>query len=112
MNATQRLGLLLDGRWTEHDAGMVSTDPLKFVDTKPYSKRIKDAQKKLGINDAVITAEGQLNGRPVICCAMEFGFIGGSMGAVVGGKGYAGDRVVDFYAATADCGVLFWREHE
>jgi acetyl-CoA carboxylase carboxyl transferase subunit beta len=86
MNSKQRLALLLDGRWTEHDAGMVSTDPLKFVDTKAYSKRIKDAQKKLGMNDAIITAEGQLNGRPVICCAMEFGFIGGSMGAVVGEK--------------------------
>jgi acetyl-CoA carboxylase carboxyl transferase subunit beta len=86
VNAKQRLALLLDGKWTEHDAGMVSTDPLKFVDTKPYSKRIKDAQKKLGMNDAIVTAEGQLNGRPVICCAMEFGFIGGSMGAVVGEK--------------------------
>ena len=86
MNAKQRLELLLDGRWTEHEAGMVSTDPLKFVDNKPYAKRIKDAQKKLGMNDAIITAEGQLNGRPVICCAMEFSFIGGSMGAVVGEK--------------------------
>ena len=86
MNAKQRLALLLDGKWTEHDASMVSTDPLNFVDTKPYSKRIKDAQKKLGLNDAIITAEGQLNGKPVICCAMEFGFIGGSMGAVVGEK--------------------------
>jgi acetyl-CoA carboxylase carboxyl transferase subunit beta len=86
MNAKQRLGMLLDGRWTEHDAGMMSTDPLKFVDTKPYARRIKEAQKKLGMNDAIITAEGQLNGRPVVCCAMEFGFIGGSMGAVVGEK--------------------------
>ncbi len=86
VNAKKRLELLFDGKWTEHDAGMVSTDPLKFVDTKPYAKRIKEAQKKLGMNDAVITAEGQLNGRPVICCAMEFGFIGGSMGAVVGEK--------------------------
>jgi acetyl-CoA carboxylase carboxyl transferase subunit beta len=86
MNSKQRLALLLDGKWTEHDAGMVSTDPLKFVDNKSYAKRIKDAQKKLGMNDAIITAEGQLNGRPVICCAMEFGFIGGSMGAVVGEK--------------------------
>jgi acetyl-CoA carboxylase carboxyl transferase subunit beta len=86
MNSKRRLALLLDGRWTEHDAGMVSTDPLKFVDTKAYTKRIKDAQKKLGMNDAITTAEGQLNGRPVICCAMEFGFIGGSMGAVVGEK--------------------------
>jgi acetyl-CoA carboxylase carboxyl transferase subunit beta len=86
MSATQRLEMLLDGRWTEHDAGMMSTDPLKFVDLKPYVKRIKEAQKKLGMNDAVITAEGQLSGRPVVLCAMEFGFIGGSMGAVVGEK--------------------------
>ena len=86
MSAKQRLEMLLDGRWTEHDAGMTSTDPLKFVDTKPYAARLKDARKKLGMNDAVITAEGQLNGRPVVVCAMEFGFIGGSMGAVVGEK--------------------------
>src|SRR5882672_450943 len=86
VNAKKRLELLLDGKWTEHDKGMVSTDPLHFVDTKPYARRIKEAQKKLGMNDAVITAEGQLNGRPVVCCAMEFGFIGGSMGAVVGEK--------------------------
>jgi acetyl-CoA carboxylase carboxyl transferase subunit beta len=86
MSAQQRLEMLLDGRWTEHDAGMISTDPLKFVDLKPYARRIKDAQKKLGMNDAIITAEGQLNGRPVVMCAMEFGFIGGSMGAVVGEK--------------------------
>ena len=83
MSAQQRLEMLLDGRWTEHDAGMISTDPLKFVDLKPYARRIKDAQKKLGMNDAIITAEGQLNGRPVVMCAMEFGFIGGSMGEKV-----------------------------
>ncbi|HVS89282.1 MAG TPA: acetyl-CoA carboxylase, carboxyltransferase subunit beta [Candidatus Acidoferrum sp.] len=86
MSAKQRLEMLLDGRYTEHDAGMTSTDPLKFVDTKPYAVRIKEAKKKLGMSDAIITAEGQLSGRPVVCCAMEFGFIGGSMGAVVGEK--------------------------
>jgi acetyl-CoA carboxylase carboxyl transferase subunit beta len=86
MGAKQRLEMLLDGRYTEHDAGMTSTDPLKFVDTKPYAARIKEAKKKLGMSDAIITAEGQLSGRPVVCCAMEFGFIGGSMGAVVGEK--------------------------
>jgi acetyl-CoA carboxylase carboxyl transferase subunit beta len=86
MNAKQRLEMLLDGRWTEHDARMTSTDPLKFVDTKPYAMRLKEARKKLGMNDAIITAEGQLAGRPVVCCAMEFNFIGGSMGAVVGEK--------------------------
>jgi acetyl-CoA carboxylase carboxyl transferase subunit beta len=86
MNAKQRLEMLLDGRWIEHDARLTSTDPLKFVDTKPYAARLKEARKKLGMSDAVITAEGQLNGRPVVCCAMEFNFIGGSMGAVVGEK--------------------------
>ncbi len=86
VGAKQRLELLLDGRWTEHDAGMTSTDPLEFVDTKPYKARLKEARKKLGMNDAVITAEGRLNGRPIVCCSMEFGFIGGSMGAVVGEK--------------------------
>jgi acetyl-CoA carboxylase carboxyl transferase subunit beta len=86
MNAKQRLEMLLDSRWTEHDAGMTSTDPLKFVDTKPYAARLKEARKKLGMNDAVITAEGRLSGRGIVCCAMEFNFIGGSMGAVVGEK--------------------------
>jgi len=86
MNARKRLEMLLDGHWTEHDAGMTSTDPLKFVDTKSYASRLKDARKKLGLSDAIITAEGQLQGRAVLICSMEFGFIGGSMGAVVGEK--------------------------
>jgi len=86
MGAKQRLEMLLDGRWKEHDARMTSTDPLRFVDTKPYATRLRDARKKLGMCDAIITAEGQLNGRPIVCCAMEFNFIGGSMGAVVGEK--------------------------
>jgi acetyl-CoA carboxylase carboxyl transferase subunit beta len=86
MGAKQRMDMLLDGRWTEHDARMTSTDPLRFVDTKPYASRLREARKKLGMCDAIITAEGQLNGRPIVCCAMEFNFIGGSMGAVVGEK--------------------------
>ncbi len=86
MNATQRLELLLDSRWVEHDSALASNDPLHFVDTRPYATRLKEARKKLGMSDAVITAEGLLNGRPVICCSMEFRFIGGSMGAVVGEK--------------------------
>src|SRR6266699_2572928 len=85
-NSKQRLEMLLDGRWTEHDAGMTSTDPLKFVATKPYAARLREGEKRLGMDYAVITAEGQLSGRPVVLCAMEFGFIGGSMGAVVGEK--------------------------
>src|SRR6195256_345311 len=86
LNATQRLVLLLDSRWVEHDAALASNDPLHFTDTKPYASRLKDARKKLGMADAIVTAEGLLGGRPVICCSMEFNFIGGSMGAVVGEK--------------------------
>jgi acetyl-CoA carboxylase carboxyl transferase subunit beta len=87
LGARRRLELLLDDeQYTEHDADLASSDPLKFVDTKPYAQRLKDAQQKLGMKDAILTAEGRLNGRPVICCSMEFGFIGGSMGAVVGEK--------------------------
>ena len=85
LGAKRRLELLLDdGKWTELDAELTSTDPLKFVDVKPYTQRLREAQDKLGMNDAVITAEGRLNGRPIICCSMEFAFVGGSMGAVVG----------------------------
>lgn len=86
LNAAKRLELLLDSHWIEYDAGLASSDPLHFVDTKPYASRLKEARKKLDMADAVITAEGLLGGRPVICCSMEFGFIGGSMGAVVGEK--------------------------
>jgi acetyl-CoA carboxylase carboxyl transferase subunit beta len=87
LNARRRIELLLDDEpWTELDAELSSSDPLEFSDVKPYAQRLKDAQKKMGMKDAVITAEGRLNGRPVILCSMEFAFIGGSMGAVVGEK--------------------------
>jgi acetyl-CoA carboxylase carboxyl transferase subunit beta len=87
LNARRRIELLLDDEpWTELDAELSSSDPLEFSDVKPYSQRLKDAQKKMGMKDAVITAEGRLNGRPVLLCSMEFAFIGGSMGAVVGEK--------------------------
>ena len=86
LGARRRLELLLDGEWTEHDAELASSDPLHFADTKEYAVRLKEAQEKLGMKDAILTAEGSLKGRRVICSAMEFGFIGGSMGAVVGEK--------------------------
>jgi acetyl-CoA carboxylase carboxyl transferase subunit beta len=87
LGARKRLELLLDDQhWIEHDAELASSDPLHFTDTKPYAQRLIDAQHKFGMNDAILTAEGKLNGRTVICCSMEFGFIGGSMGAVVGEK--------------------------
>jgi acetyl-CoA carboxylase carboxyl transferase subunit beta len=86
LSSRQRLELLLDGRWVERDSDLASNDSLQFVDTKPYATRLKETRRKLGMSDAVLTAEGLINGRPVMCCSMEFGFIGGSMGAVVGEK--------------------------
>jgi acetyl-CoA carboxylase carboxyl transferase subunit beta len=85
IDARTRLGQLLDdGEYETFSDGLKSTDPLKFVDLKPYSERLAKAQEETGLNDAVINARGKLNGRPVIISAMEYSFIGGSMGAVVG----------------------------
>jgi acetyl-CoA carboxylase carboxyl transferase subunit beta len=87
LGARRRLELLLDNeQYDEFDADLASSDPLRFSDTKPYTRRLKDAQHKLGMKDAILTAEGRIDGRSVVCCSMEFGFIGGSMGAVVGEK--------------------------
>jgi len=73
-----------DSEYETFSDNLASTDPLKFVDLKPYSERLKRAQSETGLTDAVINARGKLNGRPVIISAMEYGFIGGSMGSVVG----------------------------
>jgi acetyl-CoA carboxylase carboxyl transferase subunit beta len=80
-----RLAQLLDNdQYEVFDNNLVSTDPLKFVDLKAYSSRLKTAKAETGLKDAVINAEGKLNDRPVIVSAMAYSFIGGSMGAVVG----------------------------
>ena len=85
IDARSRLAQLLDdAQYEVFDSGLVSTDPLKFVDLKAYSSRLKQAQEETGLKDAVINARGKLNGRAVIVSAMEYSFIGGSMGAVVG----------------------------
>ena len=87
IGAQKRLELLYDdGAWVEHDADLLSTDPLRFVDTRPYAERIQQAVKTTGMKDAIVFGHGKLAGRPVQIGAMEFGFIGGSMGAVVGEK--------------------------
>jgi acetyl-CoA carboxylase carboxyl transferase subunit beta len=85
IDARTRLAQLLDdNQYKTFSGDIASTDPLKFVDLKPYASRLKVAQQETGLNDAVINAEGNLSGRPVIASAMEYSFIGGSMGAVVG----------------------------
>src|SRR5579872_1521552 len=85
IDARTRLALLLDeNQYEVFDGDLSSTDPLKFVDLKPYGSRLRQAQQDTGLNDAVINAQGQLLGRPVVASVMEYAFIGGSMGAVVG----------------------------
>lgn len=87
LSARERLQMLFDdGKYEERDVSIGPTDPLNFVDRAPYSERLKKAQKATGLLDALITGEGRLNSRPLVICAMEFNFIGGSMGSVVGEK--------------------------
>jgi len=87
LDARARLALLFDnGEYTERDVNLTSSDPLQFVDQKPYSERLKAMQAATSMSDALIAADGTLAGRRVHICAMEPKFIGGSMGAVVGEK--------------------------
>lgn len=74
------------GKYTEINKNMSSADPLKFTDTKKYTDRIKSTQKKTKLKDAVRTAHGNINGEKLMIAAMDFSFIGGSMGSVVGEK--------------------------
>ncbi len=86
VNATERLRMLFDGEWIEYDPNLISTDPLKFTDTKSYASRLKSSQKSTGKKDAVIVGSGTLDGIETIIAAQEYAFIGGSMGVVVGEK--------------------------
>jgi acetyl-CoA carboxylase carboxyl transferase subunit beta len=81
------LNLIIDsGTFKELDKKMISSDPLDFVDTKKYEARIKENIKKTGLNDAIVTGIGKINGKRVAIGCMDFKFIGGSMGSVVGEK--------------------------
>ena len=75
-----------NNEFTQLNEKMESADPLNFVDTKPYPKRIKESQAKSELKDAVRTASGKLNGMEIVVACMDFSFIGGSMGSVVGEK--------------------------
>src|SRR5918912_333557 len=86
VSAVERLRMLFDSDWEEYDRGLVSTDPLKFTDTKPYKTRLKAGIESTGLKDALISASGTIDGLPAIVASMEYGFIGGSMGVVVGEK--------------------------
>ncbi len=86
ITAHDRLALLLDEGWTEFDETMFSTDPLGFKAQKTYKESIEKLPAKVGVRDAVVNTEGRIEGIPVVVSAMEYNFIGGSMGSVVGEK--------------------------
>jgi len=83
-DARSRIDALLDPGYELVDLELKSTDPLEFTDLKPYKVRLAQARKKTGLNDAIINAVGKLGGHDVVLSVMEYGFIGGSMGSVVG----------------------------
>jgi acetyl-CoA carboxylase carboxyl transferase subunit beta len=96
IGAAERLRTLFDGEWTEYDNDLMSTDPLVFTDTKPYKARLKASIAATGLKDAVITASGAIDRIDTIVASMEYEFIGGSMGVVVGEKiARAIERAID-----------------
>lgn len=84
IDARWRIAMLLEPGYELVDLELRSTDPLDFTDLKPYQHRLAEARKKTGLNDAIVNAVGMLGPHAVVVSAMEYGFIGGSMGAVVG----------------------------
>jgi acetyl-CoA carboxylase carboxyl transferase subunit beta len=87
LTAGERVAMLADdGTFEEICGNLSSADPLSFVAGDPYPKRIQDAQKKTGMFDAIVAGQAKLEGRPAVLSVMDFGFIGGSMGSVVGEK--------------------------
>jgi acetyl-CoA carboxylase carboxyl transferase subunit beta len=95
IDARKRIGLLLEPGYELVDGGLRSTDPLNFADVKPYKQRLRAAREATGLDDAILNAVGRLGHHSVVLSAMEYGFIGGSMGAVVGETiARAGDRAL------------------
>jgi acetyl-CoA carboxylase carboxyl transferase subunit beta len=87
ISARERIATVTDpGSFEEHHANLTSADPLGFKDTKRYRDRVKAAQQKTGLGDAVVCGLARIGGLPAVVCAFEFGFLGGSMGSVVGEK--------------------------
>ena len=87
LGARERIELLADkGSFIERDGALASGDPLHFTDSRPYPERVLAAQARSGEKDAVITGDAAVGGNPVVLCVMDFEFMGGSMGSVVGEK--------------------------
>ena len=87
LSADTRLKILIDeGSFKEYDKDITAADPLKFSDIMPYTKRVKDYCKKTNLKEAVIAGTAKIGGMDVVICVLDFSFMGGSMGSVVGEK--------------------------
>ena len=86
IGSNEYFGILFDGKFKELDKSLSSKDPLKFIDKKKYTERLKEAKNKTKLNDAIRTAVGKSLGKDIVIACMDFSFIGGSMGSVVGEK--------------------------
>jgi acetyl-CoA carboxylase carboxyl transferase subunit beta len=86
ISAYDRISLLMDEGWIEHEASMHSVDPLEFKASKPYKDSLATLPRKVGVLEAVVNVQGRMDGFPMVLSAMEYSFIGGSMGSVVGEK--------------------------
>jgi|TARA_B110000444_G_scaffold10203_2_gene8752 acetyl-CoA carboxylase carboxyl transferase subunit beta len=86
IGSDEYFNILFDGKYIELDSKLTSKDPLKFTDNKPYKTRIKEAEKKTGLKDAIKIAVGKSMGLEMVIACMDFRYIGGSMGSVVGEK--------------------------
>jgi len=86
ISAYDRINILMDTGWTEHDSTLHSTDPLDFKANKAYKESLASLPKKVGVREAVVNVAGTVEGLAVMLSAMEYNFIGGSMGSVVGEK--------------------------
>src|SRR2546423_3933225 len=103
--ARERLSLLFDeGKFEELDSEVISIDPLQFVDSKPYSERLAQARDNSGLPEAIINARGTVGDHPVLAGAMDMLFIGGSMGAAVGGED---TTVIERAEGEHNAGIIF-----
>jgi len=113
LTAAERLNLFFDeGKYTLIDQDISPEDPLQFVDNKKYSERLEENRKKTSLQDAVLNARGKMGGLDVVIAALDFNFMGGSMGSVVGEKITRAAELALKEAPAFNRRFLFWRSED